>query len=71
MQPIQVLSQDGSMDNPDNHPKATSRKYAVEMRAGLIQQKKALQEQVRALGSQIAALEREYGISENVIQSEK
>ena len=54
----QVLSQDGSMENPYNSPPITSKRWRELTRAALIQQQKALQEQVRAVGMQIAALEK-------------
>ena len=66
-----VLSPDGVGDNPDNHPPRTSRTWAMQTRAALIEnqksirdQIKALQEQIRAVGRQIAALEKEYKIGE-------
>lgn len=53
--PPVVIERDGSETRADNYP--GYRKWAMETRAGLIQQKKALQEQIRGLGIQIAALE--------------
>lgn len=61
----QVLSESGVMDNPDNHPTATSKRYARELRAALIQEKKAIQERARALGMQIAAIEKEFNLDKN------
>lgn len=55
----QVLSPDGSMDNPDNHPLMT--KLLVVLRASKIQQAKGLEEQRRAILSEVGEINKMLG----------
>ena len=56
----QVLSPDGSMDNPDNHP-INHLRILQSRRASLIQQAKALAEARRALLGEVGEIEKELG----------
>lgn len=70
--PVLVLDESGSMTNPHNYPLQTNRAFWVQIRAALLEQKKALQKQEEIIRQQQAAIIRQVrGLSAQIAEIEK